>query len=68
MASQQTEFQSSVRLRSVGGSMCVTIPLKAIEALNIKGVTLMDLTVIGGEIRLRAPTPKYTLTELLQDK
>lgn len=56
----------SARLRKVGGSVMVAIPPAALEELQLKPNTDVDVSVKGGRLVIEAKARRrYTLDELL---
>jgi antitoxin ChpS len=54
------------KLRTVGGSIAMTIPKSIVEELNLKADAKVDLTVEDGKLVVRTNNrPKYKLADLL---
>jgi antitoxin ChpS len=53
-------------LRTVGGSIAMTIPKSIVQELNLKADAKVDLTVEDGKLVVRTNNrPKYKLADLL---
>jgi antitoxin ChpS len=61
-----TFYKLPATLRTVGGSIAMTIPKAIVDELNLKAETKVDLTVEDGKLVVRAnKRPKYKLDDLL---
>jgi antitoxin ChpS len=52
-------------LRSIGGSVSVTLPRQMLRALGLAAGASVAVTVEGGRLVLSPTRPRYTLDELL---
>ena len=53
-------------LRSVGGSVSVTLPRQMLRALGLAAGSSVAVTVEDGRLVLSPARPRYTLAELLE--
>jgi antitoxin ChpS len=56
---------STSTLRSVGGSVMMTIPKPMLDALGLSANDKVSLSVDGGRLVVERPRPVYTLAELI---
>ena len=58
-----------VQLAKWGNSVGLRVPKAACEALDVSPGQELDLTIVGGELRLRpiTPIPRYRLEDLIAE-
>ncbi len=52
-------------LRTIGGSVSVSLPRQLLRTLGLEAGALVSVTVEGGRLVLSPARPRYTLDELL---
>ncbi|MEY4908594.1 MAG: hypothetical protein RL260_2312 [Pseudomonadota bacterium] len=54
-------------LRSIGGSVVVTLPRQLVRSLGIDAGTVVNVEMSGGALVLTPARPRYRLADLLKD-
>ena len=55
----------TAQIRSVGGSLALTIPKAVVDELRLKPETTVSVSVVDGALVVRPTRPKYNLGDLL---
>jgi antitoxin ChpS len=56
---------STATLRSIGGSIVLSIPKKLLELIHLSTGSKVDITVKDGNLIVQPIKPKYSLEELM---